>query len=105
MFQRIINRLTRPRSGDTPWLNRNTSYPFNFDASERYMRLPTGIDEFPFPPIIGAMQPFYPMQDMLIYQGAFGEQPYGPGTTETYTALMDQFNIIVPQLAKQVGSR
>lgn len=102
---RIINRLFRPAPGDTPWLNRDTRYPFNYDTSERYMRLPTGIDTFPYPEVIGMMGAFYPMQDISIYQGAFGKQVNGPGSYAAQTALMDQFNVVIPQLAKVAGRR
>lgn len=81
-----------------PWLPRNTSYPFNFDASERHMRPATGKDFFPWPYFIGALQPFWRMQDVFIYQGAFGVAPFGPNTTTRYHNVQNQ--VQVPGLNK-----
>lgn len=81
-----------------PWLPRNTAYPYNFDASERFMRPATGRDYFPWPYQIGALAPGYPMQDVFIYAGAFRVERFGPGTTQLPRNL--QYQVQVPGLTK-----
>jgi len=78
---------------NVPWLPRKTSYPFNFDASLRYMRPKTGIDFFPYPYLIGALNPFWQMQDVFVYQGAFKVAPFGPGTTTQPRNLQNQLQV------------
>lgn len=81
-----------------PWLPRNTSYPFNLDASERFMRPGTGTDFFPWPYMVGALQPLWAMQDIMVYQGAFRRTTFGPGTTTLPRNLQNQ--VQVPGLTK-----
>ena len=83
---------------NVPWLPRTTSYPYNFDASERFMRPATGVDYFGWPSMIGALSPFWAMQDVLIYQGAFQRTTFGPGTTQLPRNL--QYQVQVPGLNK-----
>ncbi len=73
-------------------------YPYDLDGSLRYTRFKTGIDNFPYPSIIGAVSGFYPEQDFTVWRGMFGRMPFGPGTTTLPLNL--QMQITVPGLTK-----
>lgn len=68
----------RPKPGEVDYFAGLGGYPLNYDAGEHFMRLRTGIDYFPFPPRIGAMQEFMPQVDMLIYHDMYRKAPSGP---------------------------
>lgn len=74
------------------------NYPFDFDGSERFARPKTGIDKWPYPPIIGAVSGFWQQQDALVLPSRIGKMPSGPGATTVPINL--QWQIFVPGLTK-----
>jgi hypothetical protein len=88
-----------PQPSPYAWLF-NRSPPIIVDASERHQRWPQGgvVWHEPYPPIIGALGKYMPLQDMLIYQGAFRTAPFGPGTTELPRNM--QWQMQVPNMNK-----
>lgn len=72
--------------------------PYDLDAGERITRGATGVDTWPYPPIIGAISGFMPQQDMTIYRGMFKRLPTGPGVTTV--PLNFAWQITVPGLTK-----
>lgn len=57
----------------------NIDYPINLDAGEHFMRLRTGIDYFPYPPRIGAMQEFLAQANLWVWYNMFKKAAVGPG--------------------------
>lgn len=84
------------------WLPRravpNDNYQFDFDGSERYSRPKTGLDKWPYPPIIGSLSGFWRQQDQMVWDGMFGKMPSGPGATTVPINL--QWQIEIPGLTK-----
>lgn len=62
----------RPRSGN--------GSPFDLDGSERFTRPKTGIDYFPYPPIVGMISGLMPQMDLFVWGQMYGKKAYGPGT-------------------------
>lgn len=56
----------------------NTLYPIDVDAGEHFMRLRTGIDYFPHPPRVGAMQEFLAQADLWIWYNMYKKAAVGP---------------------------
>lgn len=73
-------------------------YPFDFDASLRYGRPRTGYDIKPYPPIIGALSGFLPLQDWWTLSTSKAKRPFGPGVASVPVNLVQQ--TLMPGLAK-----
>lgn len=58
----------------------STPYPIDLDAGEHFMRLRTGIDYFPYPPRVGAMQEFIRQADLWIWYTMYRKAAVGPGS-------------------------
>jgi hypothetical protein len=79
---------------------RGNGYPFDFDGSERYTRPKTGIDFFPYPPIVGMLSGFMPQMDLFVWSQAYGKKAYGPGTAPIVNL---GYQAYVPGLTKYVS--
>ena len=73
--------------------NAEKDYPFDFDPGLNYVRYRSGIDYFPRPPVMNALSGLLPLQDGIVWNGAFGRTPYGPGSPTVGDAAFTQ-NII-----------
>lgn len=72
--------------------------PIDFDGSERITRFRTGYSPMPYPPIIGCLNGFLPLQDSLAYAQKLARMPMGPGVTTVPVNLQNQ--AVIPALAK-----
>lgn len=76
---------------------RNVS-PIDFDGSLRITRFRTGWSPTPYPPIIGCLSGFLPLQDSLAYAQKLARMPMGPNVTTVPVNLQNQ--AVIPALAK-----
>lgn len=81
-------------------------YPFDLDASLRYVRPKTGLDIFPQPnnwnsfDKLGCVSGLLPQMDGRIWAQAYGARPFGPIASNLPENLQWQINI--PGLNKQL---
>lgn len=81
-------------------------YPFDFDASLRFVRLATGIDFWPTHSNydnyqqLGCVSGFMPQQDATVWATMFGKDPFGPIASALPENL--QYQITIPGLNKQM---
>jgi hypothetical protein len=79
-------------------------YPFDLDASERFVRPKTGIDVFPMPnnavnfAKLGCISGFMPQLDAFIWAQMYGKNGYGP-TNQPFPVNL-QWQMTVPGLSK-----
>lgn len=105
MFGDISKLFNRPLKKVGPWVPRtlkaHDGSPFDLDAGERITRFKTGIDKWPYPPIIGSIQPFLPqMGTVIVFQQATAIPIAGPNVMlGNYFNIQNQ--ITVPGLTKQ----
>jgi hypothetical protein len=74
------------------------SYPLDLDGAERQPRFPTGVDVWPYPPIIGMVSGFLAQMDWRVWGQGFGKNGSGPSYQPFPVNLAWQ--ITVPGLAK-----
>lgn len=80
-------------------------YPFDLDASLRYVTPKTGIDRWPYPwngdsfAQLGCVSGFMPQADAFVWAQGYGRDPYGPIVSALPVNLQWQIN--VPGLNKQ----
>lgn len=85
------------------------SYPLDLDGSLRYTRPASGVSMHPYPPIIGYIQGLLPMQDGLVFAGAYGKNAFGPWTASAQVAAAGAIfqkqdtKAITPELPKVEG--
>lgn len=78
-----------------------STYPFDFDGSERQVRFKTGTDPKPYPPIIGSISGFLPQMDWRVWGQGYGRKGYGP-TWQSFPINL-QWQMTVASLNKQTG--
>lgn len=100
-------RRRKPKSGEVDYIGSYGNYPINLDAGERFMRLRTGIDYFPYPPRIGAMQAFLRQMDVIVWRDMYRRPPTGPLLVAqvgpggaAIPVVNTQYQIAVPGLTK-----
>jgi hypothetical protein len=83
----------------------HTLYPIDVDAGEHFMRLRTGVDYFPHPPRIGAMQEFMAQADLWIWFNMYRKAAVGPGTGQMlyWTQGMGGIPVPVANLQNQMS--
>jgi hypothetical protein len=92
------------KAGFHPRNGCSDGYPFDLDASLRYVRPRTGIDLYPTHSNVdnfaklGAVSGFLPEMDNLILGMAFGAIPYGPIMSQWPENL--QWQMMIPGLNK-----
>lgn len=103
-FSDSINALfRRPLKRTGPWVPRtlyaHDGSPYDLDMGERITRPKTGIEKWPYPPIIGCVSGLFPMQTALIFQQATAIPIAGPNAVlGDYQNVQNQ--VTVPGLNK-----
>lgn len=99
LSERIFGNMGfHPRNGCSD------GYPFDLDASLRFVRPANGVDKFPTPnnrgsfAKLGSMNALTPLMDTIWYQSAFAKPSWGP----IMSAIPDnlQWQITIPGLNK-----
>lgn len=95
-----------PTMGHKSRAGRVDHYPYDLDASERFVRPRTGIDYWPYPwngdsfAQLGCVSGFLPQMDGRVWGQMYGRDPYGPIVSALPVNLQWQIN--VPGLHKQL---
>lgn len=103
MFDNIAKLFNRPLKRVGPWKPRTAvvhdASPYDLDAGERITRFTGTVDKWPYPPIIGSIQPFMPMATRMIFLQATALPIGGPNVTLGNTFNV-QNQVAVPNLGK-----
>lgn len=79
-------------------VKQKNNYPLDLDGGLKHTRYAVGISPMPYPPIIGCMTGFLPLQDISVLSNARGKVSFGPNISNSPLNLVNQ--ITIPELSK-----
>lgn len=100
----MLSFFAKAKAAHKPRNGASDGYPFDLDASMRFVRPRTGIDVFPSHDNagsfaqLGAISGFLPQMDSLVWAQGYGKLPSGPIVSAIPENLQYQINI--PGLTK-----
>jgi len=100
----MLSFLARDKAAHKPRNGAADGYLFDLDASQRFVRLRTGIDVFPSHnnagsfAKLGQISGFLPQMDSTIWAQSYGKMPSGPIVSAIPANL--QWQITIPGLNK-----